>query len=218
MEVIKLMIADDQLLFLEGISTVVESMTGIKLTGTASNGKELIEKIKIEQPDVVLLDLKMPVMDGLDTLTFLKSHYPTIKVIILTMHDEDEFIIELIENGANSYLLKNTGMKEVERVIKQVMENDYCYNEHVQKVIAKRIVKKSITKGINAATHGLTDIELEILQLICAEMNNEEIGNKMFLSPRTIEGHKKRLQKKFGVKSVVGLAIYAIQHKLLEEE
>jgi two-component system, NarL family, response regulator DegU len=217
MDDIKVMIADDQLLFLEGISTVIESINGLQLMGAAENGQELISKIKNGQPDVVLLDLKMPVMDGLETLVYLKSNFPSIKVIILTMHDEDEFIIELIENGANSYLLKNTAIKEVERVIKQVVENDYCYTEYVQKVIARRLLTKSVSQKPKAATPGFSITELEILRMVCAELSNEEIGKKTFLSPRTIEGHKKRLQKKVGAKSLIGLVIFAMQHKLLED-
>lgn len=216
MSLIKLMIADDQALFREGMITVIETLKGIKVIGEAENGKELLEKISKRKPDVVLLDLKMPVMDGSETLVHIKKEYPDIKVVILTMYDDEDFVVELVGKGANGYLLKNTSsVEEVENTIRQVMKTDYYYSDYVQKIIATRMISRRRPRRKTDAKIPFTEQELEILRLICKEFSNEQIGEKVNLSARTIEGYKKRLQERVGAKSVVGLVVYAIRNGLV---
>jgi two-component system, NarL family, response regulator DegU len=212
---IKIMIAEDQTLFREGMIAVLESLDGIKIIGEAGNGKDLIDKLENELPDVVLLDLKMPVMDGFEALKHIKKNYPAVKVIILTMHEDEDFVVEIIENGANSYLLKDTSLQELNNTIKKVMENEYYYVDYVQKIIAKRFLNKKNTR-IHFNTDKLNEQELEVLKLICQEFSNAQIGDKVNLSSRTVEGYKRRLQNKVGAKSLIGLVIYAIKNGLVD--
>jgi len=215
MNKIKVIIADDHSLFRKGLISIIEEFDNIEIIGEAENGKLLIEKIQQDKPDVILMDLKMPVMDGIEATRYIKHHHPEIKVIILTMYDDEKFILHLIELGANGYLLKNTSSLEVEKTIKKVIVEDFSFNENITRLIHKQLIQKKQQTPHFFAAGDFNEQELKILSLICEEMTVEEISKKIFLSPRTIEGYRQRLLKKTGAKNTAGIVKFAIKNGLV---
>jgi two-component system, NarL family, response regulator DegU len=218
MSPIKIAIADDHLLFRKGIITILGQSPNLEFVLEAINGKDLIDALALNtttMPDVILMDVQMPVLDGIKATEYVKEHFPSIKVLILSMHDEDNFVTHLMELGANGYLLKDTDPEEVEIAIKTVYEEDYYYGAFLTKVMHRKMLKKTIAPretprfGVN-----LTERELEILRLICDGFTNAEIADKVCLSPRTVDGHRTRIMEKVGVKNTAGLVVYAVKNNL----
>ena len=216
MRSIKVMIADDHALFRKGMVSIIRDFEGIDIIGEASNGKELLEKMDISQPDVVLLDLKMPEMDGMEANVEIQRKFAETKVVILSMYDDDKFIIHLIEMGANGYLLKNAEPEEVEDALHAVIINGFYFNNHVSKVMLKGLInKKKIKPQFNDEVE-LTPRELQVLRLICKEHTNAEIAEKLFLSQRTIDGYRNKLLTKISARNTAGLVMYAVKSGLID--
>lgn len=218
MSTIKLAIVDDQRLFLNGLKFIINTFEGIELILEASDGEEFIKKIKTNPPDVVLLDLKMPIMDGVEITKYLKVHHPDIKIILLTMYNDDRFIAHLMELGANGYLLKDEESEIVEAAIHAVVQKGFYFNDYVSKALLRGVKgknKQSLPGFASAPGLNLTKRELEVLQLICEELTTSEIAQKLYISARTVEGHRKNLVEKTGVRNMAGLVIYAVKHKLV---
>lgn len=213
---IKVAIVDDHTLFNEGVSAMMKGFEGIDLISQASSGAELIESIKKKEPDVILMDLKMKDMDGFEVTKYVKLHYPEVKIIALTMHDEERFIIQMMEEGANAYLLKNADPEEMEDAIYSVVQTGYYFNDNVSRAMLKGLISNQKIKPTFSMDIELSEKELDVLELICKEYTNEEIGNKLFRSRRTIDGHRSRLLEKIGVRNTVGLVVYAMKKKLFE--
>ncbi|MGD1846727.1 MAG: response regulator [Salibacteraceae bacterium] len=216
--IIKLTIADDHSLFRKGLSSMINECEGIDLIQEAGNGRELIDSIEKDNyvPHVILMDLKMPQMDGIEATKYLKAVHPDIKIIVLSMYDDDKFIIHMIESGANGYLLKNADAEEVQNSIHAVMTNGYYFNDHVSTALLKGLVrKKKIVPSFNNKIH-LTAREFEVLKMICDQMTNVEMAKKLCLSARTIEGYRKKLLVKIGAKNTAGLVMYAVKNNLVD--
>jgi DNA-binding NarL/FixJ family response regulator len=211
---IKVVIADDHKLFRKGIRALLEDFDFIDEINEASNGLELIELLeKMESlPDVILLDLRMPVMDGVEAQQKIRILYPDIKVIILTMEDDEQYILHLINEGVNGYLLKNTDPDEVEFAIQKVVEKGFYFSEDISKLVMKGLVRKD--KHDLSVVLDLNERELEILKLICKEFTASEIADKLNLSVRTIEGYRQKLLEKSGAKNMAGLVVFAIKNNL----
>src|SRR6185437_11321595 len=176
-------------------------------------GKELMDQLLPDQlPDIVLLDIHMPVMDGYATAAWLRNHYPRIRVMALSTMDSDVSIIKMIHQGARGYILKDADPKELQLAFDEIMDKGYYYNE-----ILTRKVIQSIHHG-NESGVGfpkLTDRELEFLQHACSEKNYQQIAREMFVSERTVDGYRESLFKKFNVSNRVGLVLYAIRNQLV---
>lgn len=218
MHSVKIAIADDQNLFREGMVSLLKSFN-LNVIIEAKNGKDLIEQLRLKRPQVIFLDLKMPEMNGLETLQYLKEHYPQIKVLILTMHDHEKFILHSLEQGANGFLLKDAESKEVLSAIQQVMtEGDY-YNAQTLQVMRTglRQIKK---RGIPTFTPNeeLSTRELEVVDLSCQGLTASEIGEKLFIAKKTVEGHRKNILAKTGCKNIVEMVVYAIRNNLVSLE
>lgn len=212
---IKIAIAEDQHLFVQGIENLLNMQENFSVIFHAVNGKELIEMVKTDMPDVVLMDLEMPVMNGIDATAKLRGLYPDLKIIALTQHDDDDFIIQIIEKGANSFLSKDTDIKIVIEAIYAVIENDYYFNDKVSKALVKGLVRsKKVRPRFN--TVNLTKREIEVLQLICKEKTNQVIADELFIDVRTVDGHREMILQKIGAKNTVGIVMYAVKHDLLE--
>ncbi len=211
----KVAVVDDQKLFRQGIISLLEEFEELKIIIEAENGKELMCALKKEQPEVILLDLEMPVMDGIETTEKVRKKYPEIKIIILTMHDDDSFISHLIEKGANGFLLKDSTIETVVDAIYAVINNGFHFNDRVSKAMVKGLVKsQKIKPSFNTAN--LTNKEMEILQLICKEYSTKEIAEKLVISTRTVEGHRDNVLHKIGARNIVGIVMYAIKNNLLD--
>ncbi|MFL1894573.1 response regulator [Aquimarina sp. 2-A2] len=216
MDNIKLGLVDDHNLFREGIKSLINKMPRIVLVLEAVSGKDLLVKLEDTDPDVILLDLEMEEMNGIDTITQMKRSHPDIKIIILTMHKEERMISYLMEIGANGYLLKDTNQKELEEAIQSVYNQGFYFNTYVSEALLKGLKNKKQYTPILGKDYKLTSRELEVLHLIKEELTTAEIGEKLFLSTRTIEGHRKNLLWKLNVKNTAGLMIKAIQEKIIE--
>ncbi len=217
MQTIKVMIADDHQLFRRGLVAVLKELKGIEVIDEAANGKELLEKLKLKSPDIVLVDIKMPVMDGIETIKVLLNKYPDIKVIMLTMHNEEKFITHVVNLGAHGYLLKNTDIQEVEMTIQKVMEQGFYFSNHVSDVLLNNIISERKRQAdLLEDNPSFSKREQEVLQYICDGFTNSEIADKLFLSTRTVEGYRFKLCEKVGVKNTAGLVRFAVKNGLVD--
>lgn len=211
---ITIAVADDHALFRKGLVGLLEDFGFVEHVYEASNGLELIELLKIADPlpEIVLLDLRMPVMDGVEATEKIKELFPEIKIIILTMQDDESFILHMIEKGINSFLLKNVEPEELERVIKTLQTREFYFNEKLSNMVVKALYSKG-KKATSIYYDSLfTEREIEVLKLICEELTNQEIADKLNVSKRTIDGHRTALFDKSGVKNTAGLVIYAVKN------
>ncbi len=216
MAIITYIIADDHKVFRQGLRYTLNSDSGLKCVGEAENGVQLLELLETVQPDVILLDMKMPEMDGMEATKIIKAKHPNVKIVVLTMYDDENFVLHMLDMGVNGYLIKNADPDEITKAMYAVYETDYYFNDMVSKLMLKTIVKK---KQINQRTKEnvqLNDKEKEILRLICMEHTNGEIAEKVFLSQRTVEGIRSTLLEKIGVRNTAGLVVYAVKNGIVE--
>lgn len=213
---IKVAIADDHKIFRKGVILSMRSYTNIKFVLEAENGDELLEKIPEFEPDVVLCDLKMPIRDGIDTTKLITKKFPKIRVIILTMYEDDRFVGHLMDCGAAGYLLKNTDPAEIKKAITDVMRTGFYLNPFVNKVLIKKKYSKQKFNPTLTSEIVLSEREKEVLTLVCMEFTASEIAGKMDISARTVEAIKDRLMERFGVKNSVGLVFYAMKNSLID--
>jgi DNA-binding NarL/FixJ family response regulator len=219
MKKINIVIADDEELFRKGIRFLLEREPNFNISFEAENGKKLIDFIKTteELPDIILIDLKMPEINGFEATKVIHKTHPDIKIIALTSYDGKSFITNMIDVGASSYLLKNTSPKMVIRTINEVFEKGFYYDEKVLTIIHNNIISSSgkrIKSDLDKKL--LSKREIDVLELICEQYTTSEIGEKLFISPRTVEGHRNNLLLKTQSKNVAGLVIYGIQKKLIQ--
>ncbi len=177
----------------------------------AENGKELLSLIKNEIPDVVLVDLQMPVMDGSEACGHIIQKYPDVKIIVLTMHDSNKFILHMMDMGVHAFLLKNTEPDELEQAIYAVADKDFYHNELVAAVLRKNVKERKPGHRPSFDHPDLTDREREILLLICQELTMKEIGQRLYLSENTVRNHRVNIMDKVGVNNIVGLVKYAYE-------
>jgi DNA-binding NarL/FixJ family response regulator len=219
MKKINIVIVDDEELFRKGIRFLLERESNFNISFEAKNGKELVHYIKTteEFPDIILMDLKMPEMNGVEATKVIHKAHPDIKIIALTSFGSKSFITNMIDVGASSYLLKNTSPKMVVRTINEVDKKGFYYDEKVLNIIHENIISSSgkrIKSDLDKKL--LSKREIDVLELICDQNTTSEIAEKLFISPRTVEGHRNNLLLKTQSKNVAGLVIYGIQKKLIE--
>ena len=214
----KIAIADDEALFRKGIAMILQDTEGIELVFEAANGQELMDQLanQATPPDIVLLDLNMPEMNGIETAKALQAKYPGLKFIVLSTYYSKAFIINMIELGAAAYLAKNATPEEMEHTIREVADKGFYYNQQVMEVIRENMVKKTRPKLSTPFHAEITEREREVLQLICEELTTPEIAEKLFISPRTVHGHRNNLLSKLGCKNTAGLVVVAIQEGLVD--
>jgi DNA-binding NarL/FixJ family response regulator len=219
---IKVMIADDQRLMREGLRTILRLEEGISVIHLAENGQDVLEKIKLEEPDVVLMDIRMPVMNGVDCTAAVKEQYPHIRVIILTTYDDDDYIIDALSNGAEGYLLKDLPSEKLISSIRDVYNgNSIMQPEIAAKVIAHVTRNKAVSSGSRATVGGsqvdeLTDREKEILILVARGMNNNEIAGKLFISIGTVKNYISSIYDKIGVNERSKAILFAMENHYLD--
>lgn len=221
-DTIKIALADDEVLFRKGIAFLLQRKKNIDVIFEASNGQELISflrenKEKGTNPDIIIIDLKMPVTNGVEATKIIHAEFPDIRVIALSSYNTKSFIANMIDVGAASYLVKNTTPQELLTTIGEVYENGFYYNEDVLQVIHEYLIspKKKVKRLLDEQ---LTNREVEVLQLICKQHSGAEIAEKLFLSARTVEGHRNNLLRKTECKNMIGLIIYAINNEYVSLE
>lgn len=212
---VQYMIADDHKIFRKGVVFSLSDYPELTLVGEAENGNQIIKLLAGTTPDVILMDLKMPEMDGIEATQYIHQHYPDIKVLVLSMYDDEKFIVHLMENGAAGYLLKNSEPDEIKNAILGAVMNGYYFTDLVNRAMLKKIVTHKHFKPTFKNEIQLTDRELEVLHLICEEHTAPEIAKMVYLSPRTVEGIRGKLIEKIGVKNTAGLVMYAVRNGLI---
>jgi len=217
---ITVIIADDHVLYRAGVKTALSSKKDIKVIAEADNGAHLLTLLKAIQPDVILLDIQMPIMDGITALPQIKKLYPHIKVIMLTMMDDHSMITKLMELGANSYLTKTSDSEVIYEAIKTCHEKEYYFNTLTNQALLTNLRQKNATmpQRFMPEEAKLTDKEITVLRLMCEEKSTREIAEAVELSPRTVEAMRDKLKTKTGAKSTAGLIMYAVKHKLINDE
>ncbi|OLY93616.1 two component transcriptional regulator, LuxR family [Cnuella takakiae] len=213
---IRVIIADDHALFRTGVRTALSAHPEIKVIGEAQNGRHLLEQLPGMEPDVVLLDIQMPVMDGLATLPEIKKQYPGIKVIMLSMINDPSMVTRMMELGANGYLTKDSDPHIIFEAIATCYKDEFYFNDLTNKALLNGLRNKQVPE-IAPADVALTDKEITILKLMCAEKTTREIADMVDLSPRTVEAIRDKIKIKAGVKSMAGLVMYAVRAGIVQQ-
>ena len=206
---IKVCLVDDHKLLRKGMVELIDGFNEYQVIGEFNNGKEFVSLLKsIESPDIVLLDINMPEMDGHETAIWLNKEYPPIKVIALSMYDDEKSIIRMIKAGARGYVLKDAEPAELRKAFDQVVSKGYYYSDLVSGVLVQSLHHD---EPGNQKKISINDRETEFLKLACTELTYKEIADRMCLAPRTIDGYREALFEKLNVKSRVGLVMYAVK-------
>jgi len=211
MGTIRILIADDHRVFIDGMKALLKDVPGLEVVGEAENGQKLIEQVEVHRPQLVLTDVQMPVMDGIEATREIHKRYPEIKIIVLTMMNESMFIKKMLEAGASGYILKTVDKDELIRVIHKVAAGEKHFSEEVTAQLLNNFSEKSAPGPADS----LTKREKEILALIAQGLTDKEIAEKVFLSALTVISHRKNILSKLGLKNKVELTRFAIEHKLL---
>ncbi len=217
MESIKVAIAEDQKIFRQGAVDLINSFEGIEIIGQVENGLQMIHFLEVETPDVILLDFRMPMLNGIETTKKIRETNETLKILLLSMYDSSEFVEAAIEAGASGFLSKDDPPEEIEIAIRSVMETGYFLNDRSNKMLISRLVQQGkIVPQFSEVPHGsFSEMDLDILKYIAEEFTTAEIADRLFKSSRTIESARTIMMQKVGAKNVVGLMMYAFKHKLI---
>ncbi|MEO6188199.1 MAG: response regulator transcription factor [Ginsengibacter sp.] len=216
MDVIKVAIADDHKIFRKGVILSLRPYSNVKFVLEAENGEDLINQLNNITPDVILMDLKMPVKDGIETTKFVNKHFPKIKILILTMYEDERFVGHLMDSGANGYLLKSTDPEEIKQGIVEVVRTGFYLNNFVNRVLIKKnYARQKFNPSLNSEVT-ISEREKLVLNLVCMEYTAQEIAKRMEISARTVEAIKDRLMERFGVKNSVGLVFFAMKNSLID--
>jgi DNA-binding NarL/FixJ family response regulator len=215
MSKIRIAIADDSSIFRDGLKVGLARDDNFELVLEAASGDELVAGIDRIPTDVVLMDLKMPGMDGMEATKVIRRQWDQVKVLAVTMYDDEKFVIHLMENGANGYLLKNADSAEIRKAIYCVFESGYYFNDLVNKALLKKLLIKANLTPTFRPDIDLSERELQVLLLICEEKTNVEIGQTIFLSSRSVEGIRQRLIEKVGARNTAGLVLFAVKNGIV---
>lgn len=213
----KIALADDHVLLRKGLASLVQNL-GYEVVFEADNGNDLISRINDNRnslPDLVLMDINMPEKDGYETAVWIKENHPEIKVLALSMYDDENAIIRMLKNGAKGYILKDSEPGELKTAMESVLNKGFYYSEMVTGRLMRSITDTD-EQNASKKMASLTDREVEFLKLACSEMTYKEIAAQMHLSPRTIDGYRDALFEKLDIKTRTGLAIYAIKKGLVK--
>lgn len=206
----RIVVVDDHTLLSQAISGLVNSFEEFEVLYTCKNGKELIDQLRFpdKHPDIILMDVNMPIMDGIETTAYLQEHHPHILVLALSVEEDDHTILKMIRAGAKGYLLKDTEKSVLEKALKELASNGYYHTNTVSKLLVKSL------EGSSADT--LKEREIEFIKHACTEMTYNEIAAVMFLSPKTVQGYRDSVFSKLNLKNRTGLVIYALKKGLFK--
>jgi DNA-binding NarL/FixJ family response regulator len=216
--VIKIAIADDHKIFRDGIKMALANKEDLKMIWEAEDGKDLMHKINIKKPDVLLMDIRMPEIDGINAIGMLRKEHEDVKIIVLTMYDDQQMISKMMEMGANAYLTKTTDPDEIYKAILTCMNDDFYFNQLVNNAVMGKLMQKKNVRHHYGHNVPITfsEKELKILQLLGEDKTTEDISKIIFLSPRTIETIRQNMKNKVGAKTIGGLIMYGMRHKMIE--
>ncbi len=219
MEIVNILIADDHQLILNGITDMLKPYKRYKIVGKAMDGKEAVEKALELKPDIIFMDISMPGLNGIEATKIIVEKLPGIKILALTQHDENEYVLQILNAGGSGYLLKNSKKEEFEEAIESVLKGKkYLSREISDQMINDLLHQHSGRRNEKNAEIHLTKREIEIIQKIADDMSNQEIADELNISLRTVETHRRNLMQKLKVKTVVALLKYASQHNIISFE
>jgi DNA-binding NarL/FixJ family response regulator len=210
MSEIPIALVDDHAMFRKGMAALLQGRAGIDIVLEAGSGEEFFELLPFRKPEIVLLDLGLPGMAGEEVLRRIRKEIPELKVLILSMHQAESMVLHLMEMGANGYLLKESEPEEVELAILSVRDTGYYFNDRVSTIMLHKLIRPQSKAPEPSGGERLTEREMEILRLICLEHTNSEIADRLFISHRTVEGHRKKIQEKLGARNTAGMIVEAI--------
>src|SRR5882762_11378167 len=213
---IKIAIADDHKIFRDGIKMALAGKANLKMLWEAEDGKDMMHKIAIKKPEVLLMDIRMPEIDGINGIQLIRKEFEDIKIIVLTMYDDQEMINKMMEMGANAYLTKTTDPEEIYQAILSCMNDDFYFNDLVNKAVLSRLQTKRQVRQFYPNPVKFSEKEIRILRLLAEDKTTEEISKEVFLSPRTIETIRQNMKTKIGAKTIAGLIMYAMRNKLID--
>lgn len=212
MDKIKIILVDDHQMFRDGVKSVLNDEKNIDIIGEVGTGGDLYELLKLQKPDLIITDISLPGISGVEIAKYISENYPEIKILILSMHSNEEFIIRALSVGANGYLPKDTSMNELLDAINTIYMGENYFNKDISNTILKSIINKSKDEKGNGKC--LTKREKEVIALVVEGLSNKEIAEKLFISVRTVDSHKNNIMQKLNLKSSVELVKYAIKNKL----
>ncbi len=212
-EKLRIIIVDDHEFFRSGVKMVINKLKYAKVVAEASNGKEFLEVIKDKEADIILMDIEMPIMNGIEATEKALEEYPDLKIVALTMFNDEEYIDRMVDAGASGFLLKNISKEILDQALQSIASGNTYYSPELWEYFSKKISQE---KKAGEMEQQFTKREMEVLTLICDGLSNKEIADKLFISERTVVGHKSNLLAKTNTKSTIGLLSYAIKNKLVE--
>jgi DNA-binding NarL/FixJ family response regulator len=216
MDKIKVLLADDHKIFREGVRSILDKEKDIEVVGEASNGTEIIELMARLEVDVLVLDIDIGTPNGIEITALVSNSHPETKILILSMMGLHDFVIQALEKGAIGFLLKNTGKDEVLTAIRSVSKGDSYFSREVSAILIEQLHKPASSRRKNSDIP-ISPREIEVLKLIAQEFSNSEIAEKLFISIRTVDTHRRNLLEKLGAKNTAGLVKFAIQKGLVDE-
>ena len=214
---IKILIIDDHRIVRDGIKLYLDNDPEYEIVAEGSSGYDAINLMKQKEVDLILMDINMEGMDGIETTKKIMEEHPQVKVIAITMHNDYQHIKAMMDAGAGGYLLKNCDESELKHALKAVTEDDIYYSKEVAQTVMNNLAKKRSKSRSEALATPLTPREKEVYQLIMEEYSNQEIADKLFISVRTVEVHKRNLLEKTGAKNTTGLVLYAVKNELFDQ-
>lgn len=213
---IKFAIADDHKIFRDGIKMALSDRPHLKLIWEAQDGKDMMHKMAIKKPDLLLLDIRMPELDGINALPMIRQEHEDIRIVVLSMYDDQQMVSKMMEMGANAYLTKTTDPNEIYDAILTCMNEDFYFNDLVNQAVLLKLNHKKSVRQFYPNPVKFNEKELQILKFLAEDKTTEEISKLVFLSPRTIETIRQNMKSKAGVKTIAGLIVYGMRNKLLE--
>jgi DNA-binding NarL/FixJ family response regulator len=213
---IKFAIADDHKIFRDGIKMALGDKPHLKLLWEAEDGKDMLHKMELKKPDILLLDIRMPELDGINALQLIRKDHDEVKIVVLSMYDDQQMVTKMMEMGANAYLTKTTDPNEIYNAILTCMNEDFYFNDLVNQAVLLKLNHKRTVKQHYPNSVKFSEKELQILKLLAEDKTTEEISKIVFLSPRTIETIRQNMKSKVGSKTIAGLIVYGMRNRLIE--
>jgi DNA-binding NarL/FixJ family response regulator len=214
METIRIILAEDNEVYFSGLKAILEETEGFRLCGAVRNGADLVDLLEQAEADVVVTDIQMPKLTGVQATQLISKRFPAVKVIALTLYREEHLILDMLEAGARGYLDKNTRIEHLVEAIRAVHAGDYYHCPGTTMRLSKMIASCRVRLGKEAAV--FSPAELEMIGLICREYTTKQIASELFLSESTVDKYRKRIQQKMGVRGLAGIVVYAMQKGLYE--
>jgi two-component system response regulator NreC len=215
MHAITILVADDHDLVRSGIVQLLQSFPEFRIVGEARNGQEALDQAKVIRPTVLIMDLSMPVLSGIEAAGQLRAECPETNVLVLTMHDDERYVLQILESGAMGYVLKNASKTELAEAVRTVARGERYLSKTVSNIVIDGYLRNSGKQGSAMPESPLTRREVEVLRLVAEGLSSQEIAKRLYISPRTVDTHRTNMMQKLDLHDVASLVHYALEHRLL---